>query len=217
VIARTAASQTKAELKIANTRIAELELDVDKLRGADVKLREVEEAAASERARADALYAQVGQLRADLERTSAELQEERARREELLKDLAYIQSQVADLASTRGELVSRVGQMTSREEKRRKTTAEFSDVLRTAEVVAADRLTSARRQQARAGKLEETVRALETEAEALRQKLQAAQTIAAMVAPLIKERDALKIDIAFFQKQIGAMQRAKVAAPTKKP
>ena len=87
------------------------------------------------------------------------------------------------------------------------------DLLRDAEVVAADKQTTARRLQAHAGKLEEQLVELRQLNESLEARLAAAEAAHAELAQVTGERDRLKIDIGFFQKQIGAMQRNARAAP----
>lgn len=169
-------------------------------------------AAAAQTARADGLEAQLKDAQALIDRQTAELDEERSRHDEMVRDLAYIQTQVADLAGSKGALVARIGAMKDRETKRQRTTAELSDVLRTTEVVAADTKASARRYEARAVKLEDQVRGMTQEIAELRGRAEVAETSVLMLGEQLsrttQERDALKIDVAFFQKQIGAMQRA---------
>jgi chromosome segregation ATPase len=217
---RTSLEQAVDELASTRAHVTELTQTAQVVRGElsgakqerdDAVLRagEATQTAAGAQSRAEALGGELAALRVEHARTTSELQDERTSREELVRDLGYIQSQVADLASTKGALVARVGHMTKREEQRRKSTAEFSDVLRTAEVVAADRLIDARRQQARAGKLEAHVKDLEDQVAGLMEQLRDAQTEAAKVAPLTAERDRLKIEIAFFQKQKAAALRAR--------
>jgi chromosome segregation ATPase len=166
----------------------------------------------AERKRAAELEQQLKDERAVAERQKGELEEERARRDEMVRDLAYIQTQVSDLASTKGALVSRVRAMTDRETKRQRTTADMTDVLRNAEVVAADTKASARRYEARALKLEDQVRGMTQEIVDLRGALQVAENSVLMLgeqlAKTTRERDSLKVDVGFFQKQIGALQRA---------
>jgi DNA repair exonuclease SbcCD ATPase subunit len=126
---------------------------------------------------------------------------------------------VTDLSSTKGALVSRIDSMSKREQKRQKSTAEISNLLRDAEVVAADKQVTARKLQAHAGRLEEQLVEVNARNESLEQRLAAAEAAQAELTPqlaqITAERDKLKIDIQFFQKQIGAMQRnaAKPSAP----
>jgi chromosome segregation ATPase len=172
----------------------------------------LEEQLTQEKRRAGAAELRLKEEQKLVQRQKAELEEERARREEMLKDLAYIQSQVKDLASTKGALVARVNSMSDRESRRQRTTAEMTDVLRTAEVVAADTRAAARRHEARAQKLEDQVRGMTQEIVELRGRTDTSENgvrmLGEQLAKMTKERDALKVDVAFFQKQIGSLQRA---------
>ncbi|MBL8952835.1 MAG: hypothetical protein JNK82_18795 [Myxococcaceae bacterium] len=174
----------------------------------------------SEKTRADGLEKALAEEKRVSERRRAELEEEKSRRDEMVRDLAYIQSQVADLSSTKGALVTRIKAMSERETKRQRTTSEFGAALRTAEVVAADTKASAKRTEARAAKLEDQVRGMQQEILELRGRAEVAENSVLMLGEQLtkttKERDALKIDVAFFQKQIGAMQRAAAATKPKK-
>jgi chromosome segregation ATPase len=163
-----------------------------------------------------AARAQVAAELADLKKAEAghleELAEERTRRDELLRDIAYIRGEVADLSTTKGALVNRLDSMTRREEKRRASTGEMTDLLRDAEVVASDRATSLRRMQARAESMEELAAQTQAKVAALEAELSEAR-VAKQVAQALKlECDALKTQIVFFQKQLGALQRQREVA-----
>ena len=183
------------------------------LQAAEQTTRERSEELATERLRAIALETALGQEREALAKRQLALEEEQGLRDEMVKDLAFIQSQVSDLSTTKGALVSRIDSMSKRETKRQKSTADSLDLLRDAEVVAADKQTTARRLQAHAGKLEEQLVELRQLNEALEARLAAAETAHTELVQVTRERDGLKIDIAFFQKQIGAMQRNARPAP----
>lgn len=169
----------------------------------------------AEKARSVGLEVELVDLKKTVERQSADLDEERNRRDEMVRDLAFIQTQVSDLASSKGALVDRIRKMSDREQRRQRTTSEMTDVLRTAEVVAADTKASARRFEAKAAKLEDQVRGMTQEIVDLRGRAEVAENSVRMLgeqlAKTTRERDALKVDVAFFQKQIGALQREKQA------
>jgi myosin protein heavy chain len=209
--------ETRRRLALSEeTRHADTDRFVTELGHADAQAaasaataQQLSEKLSTAQQRATALELELGQVRTTSEQRGAELEEERRQRDELVRDLAYIQSQVADLATTKGALVSRVTQMTKRETQRQKSTAEFSDLLRTAEVVAADVKTTARRHEGRALQLEAQLKGLEEVIAGLQAQLATAAQTSQQLQEVTAERDALKIDVTFFQKQIGALQRAK--------
>ncbi len=206
--------------ELAEARIAHAEALASSEASSADAAASLAEQLATEKGRADGLQAALNDEKKISERRRAELDEERNRRDEMVRDLAYIQTQVADLSSTKGALVTRIKQMSDRETKRQRTTSEFGAALRTAEVVAADTKASARRVEARAAKLEDQVRGMQQEIVDLRGRAEVAENSVLMLGEQLmkttKERDALKIDVAFFQKQIGALQRAAAAAPKPK-
>ena len=144
-----------------------------------------------------------------------ELDEEHRRREELVQDIAYIRSQVTDLASTKGSLLVRLDTMANRETKRQASAQEMSSALQDAEAVAADRAMGMRRMQVRAEKLESEL------AEA-RAALSAGQGALSPMQPRSLPRRTLcgtsgtncRVQLQFLQKQVAAHQRAKPVAPT---
>jgi chromosome segregation ATPase len=190
---------------------------------AEDKLRAVEPRIATEVARADAvtkerdaLFRKAEQLTKDLESERAlaaarleELKEEQRRRAELLQDIAFIRSQVADLSSSKGALMARLDSMANREAKRQVATSEMTNLLRDAEVIAADRATSARKMQGRAEKFEHDLAEAQRRLVAQEEELDGLRAAAAQAAGLQKERDQLQIQIQFFQRQLGALQRSK--------
>ncbi len=141
------------------------------------------------------------------------LEEEKERRAELLADIEFVRSQVSDLANTKGALLTRLDSMSKREVKRQASTTEMTSMLRDAEVVMADRQTSMRRIQARAEKLEEQCAAQQAELTELRAALEAARADQARLPALLSERDELKVQILFFQKQIAGMLKQPRSGP----
>jgi len=206
--------------ELAEARIAHAEALATSEASSAAAAASLAEQLAVEKGRADGLQAALDDEKKVSERHRAALDEERNRRDEMVRDLAFIQTQVADLSSSKGALVSRIKQMSDRETRRQKTTTEFGAALRTAEVVAADTRASAKRMEARAAKLEDQVRGMQQEIVDLRGRAEVAENSVLMLGEQLtkttKERDALKIDVAFFQKQIGALQRA-AAAPKAPP
>jgi chromosome segregation ATPase len=142
-----------------------------------------------------------------------ELDEEHRRREELVQDIAYIRSQVTDLASTKGSLLVRLDTMANRETKRQASAREMSSALQDAEAVAADRAMGMRRMQVRAEKLETELAEARAALDAGQEALAQATTLAAEAGSLRHERDELRVQMQFLQKQVGAHQRAKPVAP----
>jgi hypothetical protein len=114
---------------------------------------------------------------------------------------------VKDLSSTKGDLVSRLDTMAKREEKRRVSATEMSSMLRDAEVVAQDKLTSMRRIEAHSRKLETRVEELSRANAELTSEAEAAKVLRVQVEQLTKERDAQKVDINFFQKQVASLNK----------
>ena len=161
-----------ADARALNGKLANADARADTLEEA---LRNTSEKLAAELQRATALETALATEKATLAERQAELEEEQALRDEMVRDLAFIQSQVSALSSTKGALVNRIDQMSKRETKRQKSTADFSDLLRDAEVVAADKQMTARRFQAHAGKLEEQIVELRQRNEALEARLAAAE------------------------------------------
>lgn len=207
--------------ELADLRIGHAEAAANDEARAMAELQSVADQLDAEKARSVGLEVELVEARQTLQRQKAELDEERERRDEMVRDLAFIQTQVSDLASTKGSLVSRIKQMSERETRRLRTTTEMTDVLRTAEVVAADTKASARRFEARAAKLEDQVRGMTQEIVEVRGRAEVAENSVRMLgeqlAKATRERDALKIDVVFFQKQIGALQRAATEKAQPKP
>lgn len=207
--------------ELADTRIAQAEAAAADQAIAQDELQKMVDALDAEKARSVGLDVELTDLRQQVKRQKADLDEERARRDEMVRDLAFIQTQVSDLSSTKGALVARITQMSDREKRRLRTTSEMTDVLRTAEVVAADTKASARRFEAKATKLEDQVRGMSQEILELRGRAEVSENSVLMLGEQLtrvtKERDALKVDVGFFQKQIGALQRAAADAQRKPP
>jgi hypothetical protein len=83
----------------------------------------------------------------------------------------------------------------------------MTSLLRDREAVAADRTAALRKVQVRAEKLESQLAEKEAELAGLRAELEAEQGARAQSATLQSERDELRVQMAYFQKQIGSLQR----------
>jgi chromosome segregation ATPase len=213
--------EAEAELASRAARISELE---------DSFARAVQRAAELETANND-LEARLGDLSAQLDETGrqrddvvakaerlgkqleaeqtvsssrlAGIEEEQKHQQELLQDIAFIRSQVADLSTSKGALLARLETMAKREEQRKSAASAMALRLRDAEVLAADRTTAMR-------KLEARIQSLEAERkqnQGLRGELEEARRLEERVAELVSERDGLKTDIMYFQRQIAALKR----------
>jgi chromosome segregation ATPase len=210
---REDSARLSVDLEVSRARVESLTRTLESKRSEFQLLIEQKDEAARQ---TDAHLLELDRLRAELQSEKElsaqrldELEEEQRRRDEMVRDLAYVQTQITDLAATKGALVSRIEKMTKRETTRQRSTVEITDLLRSAEAVAADKLTSLRRMQAHAVRLEERVVELEHENASLRSAVEAGEQAQRQLAAISAERDALRVQITYFQKQIGAMQRAK--------
>ncbi len=215
------AVRVERQLRTEQATVTELSALRERLTAEGEQSRAALEATSAERDQARQEHAKLtGELTAEREISKSRLEaltEERHRRDELIQDIAFIRSEVADLSTSKGSLLDRLDEMARREDKRQATTGEINNLLRDAEVVSSDRQTSLRRMQARAEKLEGVASEAQAELASVRAQLEEASKAQQVVEALISERDALKVQISYFQKQIGAYQRQLNAAPPSSP